>query len=1112
MALVADGKGGRTETATVLFTDLVGSTALRQTVGDDHADELRRRHDSALRDAIAAHRGREVKGTGDGIMVVFGAAAEAVATATTMQRAVDRLGRRAPSPVSIRIGVSAGDVAWEGNDCFGTPVVEAQRLCDRAAGGQIVVSEVVRLLAGSRGGHDFRSLGELELKGLAAPLAAAEVVWAPDQPARLPLPAALAGGETVRFVGRVDESDRLWTAWKRTHAGERRVVLVSGEPGVGKTRITAELARRAYEEGAVVLFGRCDEDLAVPYEPFVQALHGYVGACAPEVLADQVGAYGGDLTRLVPELAERVPRLPEPLRADPETERYRLFEAVACLVAAIANDAPVVLVLDDLHWAAKPTLLLLRHLVRMGSEVRLLICGTYRDTELDRRHPLAEILADMRRDEPVERIALRGLDEGEVTQFIEEAASHPLDAEIAALAQAVYAETEGNPFFVGQVLRHLVESGAVVQEDGRWVRTPKADRIGIPEGVREVISRRLTHLDDDANAVLTVAAVIGRDFDAELLTEASDVESEAVLDALEAAESARLVEAMPGPARFTFVHALVRSTLYDEIATTRRLRLHRRVAQALESRVSRDESVLPGLARHYCESAGLGDTDKAVRYAMDAAAGAFKRLAYEEAAELYDRALSVLEPRSDAEREYKGELLLELSRARWAAGDKQGYQRAALDAAQHGREVGRPELVASAAIRFGGLRAWSEAGVVNEDLVALCEESLALLPEDDSAERAMVAARLGGELYFRVEAAERRRALTDDAVAMARRLGDPAVLAYVLGCAHWGAWVPGNARVRLAMAEEIVALAREAGDRELEFGGALYLFGDLIELGETERADEALALEHAIAIELNQPECLWTAHVHQCCRALMDGDFDEATRLNDRGLELGQEAHSDTALQMYGVALIDIALARGGLEPMVPLVVAMVEQYPLLPAWKCGLVYVEAALGHEDETRALLEELAAHDFEDLPTDANWTVGIAILVVASAFVGDTARATRLYDLLLPYREFSVNAGMPALTIGSVEAVLALAAATTARWELADDHFERAIAANEQRGVRAWTARIHYEYAVQLARRGAKHADRVRELLRTCLDGAEAMGMTRIIDEARALADRSGIQLD
>lgn len=1105
---------GRPETATVLFTDLVGSTALRQKVGDDGADELRRAHDRVLRDALSDHGGREVKSTGDGLMVVFGSAVEAVAAGEAMQQGIARLSRRAPTTVEIRVGISSGDVVWEGDDCFGTPVVEARRLCDHAQGQQVLVSEIVRLLAGSRGSHVFRPVGELELKGITDPLPAAEVVWLDEGGGRTPFPPALVPSSSVGFVGRVDQIDQLWTAWKHASAGERRILLVSGEPGVGKTRLAAELAQRAYAEGATVLFGRCDEDLAVPYQPFVEALRSHVVATSPEDLAEQIGPYGGDVERLVPQLGARLTEVPDPLRADPETERYRLFEAVTCFLDGIAASRPLVLVLDDLHWGAKPTLLMLRHLNRAKQDMPLLVIGTYRDTELDRRHPLAEVLADLRRDGAVDRVALRGLDEDEVTAFVGAAADQTIDREIESLARDVYAETEGNPFFVGQVLRHLVESGAVTQVDGRWARSDRADHVGLPEGVREVIGRRLACLDDETNAMLSVAAVIGREFDVALLTETTDLDPEQILDALEVAEGARLVESIAGPASYTFVHALVRTTLYDEIPTTRRLRMHRRVAASLERRAEAgDEGLLPSLARHYCESAGLGETDKAIRYATAAAARAQERLAYEEAGDLYERALSVLEPGGEEDRKHRGPLLIGLANARLASGNRDDGHRAAFAAAEHGRATRQSELLGDAVLAIGGVRAWTEAGLVNDQLVSLCEEALATLPPEDSVMRASIAARLGGELYFEPSESERRRALTDEAVAMARRVGDRGTLAFVLGSAHWGMWIPGNARERLAVAEEILRLGRAVGDRELEFSGASWMFGDLMELGMTERADELVELELTIADELQRPDYWWNARVHKGSRLLMEGRFDEAQQLADEALANGQAAQSATSVQMYGVAQIELANSRGGLEALEPVVLGMVEQYPLLPAWRSGLVYLYALLERREDLRPHLEILAADDFAVLPYDANWSIGMSVLVVTCALLDDVARLDRLYELLLPLREFCITAGMPALTIGSAEVVLALAAGGSGRWELADEHFERGLARNAEIGCHAWNVHGKFHYGTLLARhKDYANPQRIAELLRDCVVDGRAMGMTRIVSRAEEVATELGIELD
>ncbi|MFN8037533.1 MAG: AAA family ATPase [Acidimicrobiia bacterium] len=1101
--MVASG-GTRAGTVTVVFTDLVGSTALAQLLGDDAADEMRREHDRLVRVATAEHGGTEVKALGDGFMLVFGAAAEAVSAAIAIQRAVDRFSRRARVPIQVRVGASAGDVAWENDDCFGTPVIEASRLCGAADAGQILVSDVVRLLAGSRGGHRFSPLGALTLKGLNDPVNASGVAWDAAADAGLALPSALGVEGQVHFIGRAAERERLAVAWKNAETGTRRVALVSGEPGVGKTRLAGELARGAHGGGAIVLYGRCDEDLGVPYQPFVEAFRPYVAWCPADALAEHVAPFGGDLARLVPQLAERLPHLPDGLNADPETERYRLFDAVTSFLANLAATAPVVIVLDDLHWAAKATLLLLRHLTRAEWSGPLMLIGTYRDTDLSRTHPLAEMLADLRREAGVERLALHGLGVDEVEQFVTAAAGYALDDEAVQLARLLHDETEGNPFFMGQVLRHLVETGAIVERDGRWVRAGTTE-LGIPEGVREVIGRRLARLGPATNDVLAVAAVIGRDFDTDVLSVAAGTDVESVLDALEEGEVARLITSSDARrGRWGFVHALVRSTLYEEIPTTRRLRLHRRIGEALEE--IDVETHLDELAYHFAEAAALGETRNAVEYGRRAAGRALERLAYEEAANDYERALETLDPDSAADRASRAELLVELGRASWMAGDRGRAREHLALAVALAREIGRPDLLAEAAIISGGMRAWASAGLVDERLIALLEEAVGALPPDELRLRAMVTARTAAELYFLPGSTDRRRALTDEAIAMARHLDDPPTLAYVLTAAHWGMFAPGTATEREPQAREMLALAEASGDRLLEVAARGWLFTDLFELGDVQHAIEEGAREMALADELRLPELRWGALVHQACLALFRGRLDEAEQLADQALAVGEQAEIDSALQMYGVTQIALRRLRGGIEDLVPLVQALVDEYPLVPAWRSGLAYIYRELGRKDEARQQLEVLLADSSAPLPRDGNWMVADAILSLVCHLIDDKQRAAVLYDELVPYEDFVVPVGLPADAFGSTHHFLMLLAATLERWDDFERHADQALTRHERMGTPPWLATTRIELAnVLAARNHAGDVDRAHLLLDAARGTCEQLGMP-------ALAARAQVALE
>ena len=551
------------------FTDMVGSTEQRARLGDEVGDELRREHDQIVATAAAEHGGEVVKGTGDGTLLAFGGAADALAAMVAIQQGIDRRNRGAAEHLSVRIGVSLGDPRYEDGDLHGTAVVEAARICALADGGQILCHDLVRAVAGSRTALDFEGRGSHELKGLAEAIPIAAVRWQPldldTGDTAFAIPPQLESGTRLRFVGRDEQVDQLVTIWKQAKEGERGVALVGGEPGIGKSRLAIEIAAQAREQGAITLYGRCDDELGVPFQPFVEALRWFVDHADDPTTS--LGRHGGELVRLVPEIADRAGDLAQPLRSDPETEQYRLFEAVAGWLGTLSSVTPVVLVLDDLHWAAKATLLMLRHILKSPEAMHLLVLCTYRDTDLSRSHPLSEALAEFRRLPGVTRVSLSGLDATGVCEVLAASAGHELDADGRALAAAIHAETEGNPFFVGEVLRHLAETGRIYERDGRWVADDPSN-IGIPEGVREVIGRRLNRLSEQSNDVLSLAGVVGRTFELAVLLELSEVDEDTLLEALDEAIEARLIRDL-GAGQYAFSHALVRSALYDEVRPTR---------------------------------------------------------------------------------------------------------------------------------------------------------------------------------------------------------------------------------------------------------------------------------------------------------------------------------------------------------------------------------------------------------------------------------------------------------------------------------------------------------------------------------------------------------------
>jgi len=588
-------------TATFVFTDLVDSTATAARLGPAAADELRQAHFHLLRGAVSSSGGTEVKNLGDGLMVVYSSLSRALAGAVGMQQAIEHHNRSGGEHLAIRVGLSTGEAMEDDSDYFGDPVVEAARLCAAARGGQILATDLVRLMVGRHAAQTLVEVGPLELKGIPEPVAAVEVLWEPATAgASVPLPGRLVGAAAntlFGFFGRDRELAALEVARKQAHtSGQAQLVLISGEAGMGKTALVAQAARAAHAAGWIVLFGHADEDLGVAYHPWIEVLETLVRHGEPRLVTGLPAAQRAALGRAVPEADDGAARV-----ADPDMERLLLWEAVTGLLAAASRQAPVLVVLDDLHWADAATLVLLRHVAAASDPLHAVVVCTYRGTDLRRGDPLSNLLADLHREANVTRVELAGLEDTEVVELIEAAAGHRLDDAGLGLAHALRRETDGNPFFTGEILRHLGETGGVaLGQDGRWSVAGELDDLDLPQSVHDVVSRRVERLGEEAARVLRLAAVVGREFDVDLLGRVGDVAVDPLLDLLDAATNAAVLVEAAGDDRYRFTHALIQHTLYAELSPARRQRAHQRVAEALEAGGGTDDpSRLAELAHHW---------------------------------------------------------------------------------------------------------------------------------------------------------------------------------------------------------------------------------------------------------------------------------------------------------------------------------------------------------------------------------------------------------------------------------------------------------------------------------------------------------------------------------
>lgn len=1064
---------------TLLFTDLVGSTAIGTSLHPDDTERLRQSHFAILREAVVATGGNEVKTLGDGLMIAFSSPSRALACAVAMQQGIERHNRRAEVLLAVRIGIAGGEVTEEDGDYFGDPVVEAARLCMVAEGGQVLATDTVRAMVGRYATVELAPFGELDLKGIPHPVSTVEVQWtaASDEDDGVPLPARLAEATTTLFpfTGRAAELAVLDDVRLRAEGGCLQVVLLGGEPGVGKTSLAAQWARTAHRKGATVAFGSCQDGLSVPYLPWITAL-GHLVAHAPDsALASLRPVQVGALRGLLPHSGERL-AAGEAAEADAETERYVLFEAVSALLSSISTDSPIVVVLDDIQWADAASLDLLRHLVVTAAGLRVAVIATHRDSDLSRGHPLTALLAELRRESAVIRVRLAGLAAGDVIELIEVAYGFDLPPEGIALAHMLCRETDGNPFFTVELLRNLNETGALqLEADGRYALVGDVEELSLPTSVREVIADRTARLGEEPLRVLSTAAVIGQEFDLDVLAATTGVSENRLIEILESAATVALVaESSETPGRFRFVHALLAHTLAQDLGPTRRQRTHLRIAQTLEALGAERDGRVAELAHHWAASASGADTTRAVYFARRAGEAALAALAPVDAIGWFAQALELLDPHEDNVEH--GTLLAGLARAQLEAG-KPEYRATLREAGELALRIKDRELLvtlALCAMRFE----WVEPA--EADRIAVIEAALDAVGTEDSSSRARLLLALAEGLDPREW--RRREELASEAAEIARRLGDEREFYELVSPIFWMLLSPPRLEERCALAESAATMT--AASLVAEFDALATLHHVRVEIADRPGADAAFARLEDLADRLGTPYARWSVLQHTSWRFLGDGDIAAAEQAAQDCLEVGLGMGIAAAKHAFGAELMAIRIAQGRAGEIAAFVADGVENLGTLSdSWKAAVALLECASGRLENVEAGLEQEFAGRFDHLTQDFTWLFALSAWAECAIALGRRDVASFLAELLRPFGSHLIflsaaNWGAVARTVGCLDAMLGDHVS-------AEANLRHALAIHERFGAVYWTAR-------------------------TQLDLAEVVDEPELVETARIAIDRYGLE--
>jgi len=911
-------------------------------------------------------------------------------------------------------------------------------------------------------------------------------------------------GQRSGFLGRESELDVLQTAFDQARNGRGGLILIGGEPGIGKTRLADEFTRRPHQAGTQVrvLWGKCWEGAgAPPYWPWIQALRGFLREIDPARARELLGSGARDLAQMLPEINSL---LQDPPAAPPDSEsaRFQLFDSTATFLRRIGETADTVVVIDDLHAADTPSILLLRFLATQLNDMPLLVVGTYRDVAVAPDHPLFGALLELER-EPITRVlTLKGLRPEVIGDFIE-----MTTGEIAAdpLAREMWRETNGNPLFLGEAVRLLVSEKrfADLSIGGRL-------RLSVPAGAREVIIRRLSQLSPDTIAALTVGATLGPEFSVEILRAVRAEPRQRTLDLIDEAVRAALVEPVPTALNsFRFSHDLVRESLYDNQSPVARAHLHLQIAEAIETvYAAAIDDRLAALTYHYIEALQGAESDesrqialKALDYAQRAATVASAGRAYEEAARVLRTAMVALDLTGDRRDDVRGQMLLEIGEAESRTGDLEVAQREFLAAAEIFRSSGDRRNLAVAALGYSGRVPWARPGS-NSRIVPLLEEALGLLGEGDMRLRARLMTRLACALRSSPEQRQRSDDLSREALEVARKLGDSPTLGYAIVGRYYATFWPENHKERSILAREAFAVAEETGDPELAIDARVLLWLSQSDSPHHDAYRYNLEQLNRLAQDLRQPARLWLGITPRAMTELMEGNFDLAAELIDIELEshfLVSTVRDDVSAGHMHEFLL--ARERGGLVRVEAGTRFAVEEFPWYPSHRVALVLLLYETGRIEEAREIFVGLAEESFRAIYRDNEWLMGISMASEACYLLDDDKAAAVLYEQLAPFSGRHAIAHVEG-SVGAVDRYLGLLSLTLGNTNRAIAHLRAAVEMNTELLARPWVARAMVDLAIALERRGTpSDSDQAAGLRAEALETAQALGMTTLIGQLR-----------